>query len=352
MKQIFISGPIYPKQNDFWGFSDDWNLDKLRNQLSDVEPGGEIKVFVNSPGGVVMEGFAMKTELEKYNATVVIQGMAGSISSIISMGGKRIEIAKGSAFMLHNPSGIRAGNQDEMQAGADVLGQMREKLLDAYEERTGLERETLEGMLNNPDRWVFDTEAESLGFADAIYEPEKEFMIDFEKERNLFGEKAVALFTDEYNRRNPTDQYNNVDQTPNNGGPDMAELNKEEIRAEVLQEEKARISAIKEMAHSSQGELAMDMITEGVSTEEATLKFNADLKAKLDEPKAEYTADDIENAKKEAREEALAQLEEDNVPVVNSETPVDEWSQVSQLKAEGKNLEADQLAEKLIKEGK
>ena len=72
-----------------------------------VEQYTEITLRVNSGGGSVYEGFAIYDLLRnsKANITVIVEGIAASMASIISLAGDTIKMTENARFMFHRVKG-------------------------------------------------------------------------------------------------------------------------------------------------------------------------------------------------------------------------------------------------------
>ena len=134
----------------------------------------EILLRVNSPGGSVFDGFAIYNALKRHDAkvTVVVDGVAASIASIIALAGDEIHIVDNGIFMIHKAWNIIAGNADELRKSADILDKIDGNILDVYVSKTGLETAQI-------DNWVAEEtfftaeEAQEHGFVDQVIEPSK-----------------------------------------------------------------------------------------------------------------------------------------------------------------------------------
>lgn len=133
---------------------------------NDIE---EINVRINSSGGSVYDGLAIRSLLKNHKAyvKVVIDGLAASIASIIAMGADEIIMSLGSQMMIHNPMGSAFGEAKTLREIADLLDKVRDSLVDVYIDKTGMERETLNALLDK-EHWMNAHEAVEQGFADKV----------------------------------------------------------------------------------------------------------------------------------------------------------------------------------------
>jgi len=122
--ELWIDGEI-----SWWGIL----AQDVQAQLAGIDA-ARILVHLNSPGGDVYEGIAIRRALLDHPADVYvsIDGMAASIASIIAMGGETIGIDPLGMMMIHDASGFCLGNAGDMAAMADLLDQVSESLAGAY----------------------------------------------------------------------------------------------------------------------------------------------------------------------------------------------------------------------------
>ena len=69
--------------------------------------------------------------------------------------------------MIHNPMTAAFGNSDEMQKAIDMLGSVKDSIINAYEIKTGLSRAKLSHLMD-AETWMDANKAVELGFADEI----------------------------------------------------------------------------------------------------------------------------------------------------------------------------------------
>lgn len=135
----------------------------------------EIRVYINSLGGSVVEGLAICNQLKRHSAhkTVVIDGFACSIASVIAMAGDTVIMPRSAMMMIHNPWTIALGNAEELRKTADDLDKLAEGVRQAYLEKAGdkLDESKLIEMLN-AETYLTAEECIAFGLADA-YEEEK-----------------------------------------------------------------------------------------------------------------------------------------------------------------------------------
>jgi ATP-dependent protease ClpP protease subunit len=99
----------------------------------------EITLHINSPGGEVFDGFAIRNAVRDHpaNITVQVDGLAASIASVIAMAGDKVIMNRQARAMIHDASGLSIGNAAEMRQMADVLDTLSDDIASVYAERAG-----------------------------------------------------------------------------------------------------------------------------------------------------------------------------------------------------------------------
>ena len=130
---------------------------------------GDITVWINSPGGDCVAAAQIYNMLMDYkgNVTVKIDGIAASAASVIAMAGTKVLMSPVSMLMIHNPMTIAYGDSTQMQKAIEMLGSVKDSIINAYEIKTGLSRAKLSHLMD-AETWMDATKAVELGFADDI----------------------------------------------------------------------------------------------------------------------------------------------------------------------------------------
>ena len=137
---------------------------------------GPITVWINSPGGDCVAAAQIYNMLMEYPAdvTVRIDGIAASAASVIAMAGTKVQMSPVSVMMIHNPLTVAMGDSDEMRRAIQLLDEVKESIINAYEIKTGLSRAKLSHLMDG-ETWMNAKKALELGFCDEIlYQPEAE----------------------------------------------------------------------------------------------------------------------------------------------------------------------------------
>lgn len=164
-RTLFLNGTI---AEESW-FDDDITPQIFKEELNSGS--GNITVWINSPGGDCVAAAQIYNMLTDYkgNVTVKIDGIAASAASVIAMAGTQVLVSPVSMLMIHNPATMAFGDHAEMQKAIDMLGEVKESIINAYERKTGLSRAKLSHLMD-AETWMNANMAVELGFADGFIE--------------------------------------------------------------------------------------------------------------------------------------------------------------------------------------
>lgn len=155
---------------------------------------GPITIWINSPGGDVFAAAQIYNMLMDYphEVTVKIDALAASAASVIAMAGTKVLMSPVAMIMVHNPATIAIGDSEEMQKAIDMLAEVKESIMNAYEIKTGMSRHKI-SQLMDAETWMNAKEAVKLGFADEIlFTGKTEEELSDDGAEMLFSRKAVT----------------------------------------------------------------------------------------------------------------------------------------------------------------
>ena len=161
----------------------------FRNELFSGK--GPITLWINSPGGDCIAASQIYTMLMDYpdEVTVKIDGIAASAASVIAMAGTKVLMAPTALMMIHNPATITMGDHEDMKRAIEMLDEVKESIINAYEIKTGVSRIKLSHLMD-AETWMNANKAIELGFADDVLKDEKQSEPTFSA--YAFSRKAVA----------------------------------------------------------------------------------------------------------------------------------------------------------------
>lgn len=130
----------------------------------------QVEIRIHSPGGSVLDGFAIYNTLKRLTGSVniFIDGLAASMASVIAMlPGATVHMPANAFMMVHNPYGGLVGDANDLRDYADLLDKNSAVMIDAYTQKTGLSREEVESLMSE-ETWMTGAEAVEKGFADVL----------------------------------------------------------------------------------------------------------------------------------------------------------------------------------------
>ena len=160
-RTLYLIGPI--AEETWWG--DEITPKMFKDDLTAGD--GPITVWINSPGGDCVAASQIYSMLMDYkgSVTVKIDGMAASAASVIAMAGTTVLMSPTSLMMIHNPLTIAIGDSEEMQKAIDMLAEVKESIMNAYEIKSGMSRAKISRLMD-AETWMNAKKAIELGFAD------------------------------------------------------------------------------------------------------------------------------------------------------------------------------------------
>ncbi len=140
---------------------------------------GPVTVWINSPGGDCVAASQIYSMLMDYkgDVTVKIDGIAASAASVIAMAGTTVLMAPTALMMIHNPMTMAFGDYEDMQKAIEMLDEVKESIINAYEIKTDLSRARLSHLMDS-ETWMNANKAIELGFADDLLKDEKKAVAD------------------------------------------------------------------------------------------------------------------------------------------------------------------------------
>ena len=139
--------------------------------LESEDPGKDILLYINSPGGMVTAGLAIYDTMQyiKCDVSTICIGMAASMGAFLLAGG-----AKGKRFalpnaeiMIHQPSGGAKGQATEIQIAAENILKTKKRLNEILAANTGKPVEQVAADTER-DNYMSAQEAVEYGLIDSI----------------------------------------------------------------------------------------------------------------------------------------------------------------------------------------
>lgn len=192
-------------ESDGWWEESETSAKHIADMLAENPKAKEIKIYINSLGGSVLEGIAIYNQLKRHSAckTVYIDGFACSIASVIAMAGDKVIMPKTSCMMIHNAWTVVLGNSEQLRKAADDLDVINQASTQAYLDRAGdkLTPEKLKEMLD-AETYLTADQCIECGFADAYSEDEDaDQQGDSQASKPTAEQIAQSAIKDEMQRR-------------------------------------------------------------------------------------------------------------------------------------------------------
>ena len=149
----------------YWGVS-------AADFISDFTSHKEVTVInlsIHSPGGNILDGFAMYNALKAHPAKVYshVTGLAASAASTVLMAGDVITMPEDAFIMIHNPMGGLFGQADDLRDYADVMDKLKASAVHIYANRSKQSPEKIVELLD-AETWMNSEDALELGFVDTV----------------------------------------------------------------------------------------------------------------------------------------------------------------------------------------
>ena len=160
---IFLAGPI----NDMAANS----IIAQMLFLASKDPGKDIQIYVNSPGGSITAGLAIYDTMQyiKPDVSTVCVGMAASMAAVLLAAGKKGKrfALPSSEILLHQVAGGVTGQAVEIEITAKQILKIKEKINQILSKHTG---QTLAKIEKDTDRdfYLSSEEAKIYGLIDKV----------------------------------------------------------------------------------------------------------------------------------------------------------------------------------------
>jgi ATP-dependent Clp protease protease subunit len=134
-------------------------------------PGRDIYLYINSPGGIVSSGMAIYDTMQFLRSPVatICMGMAASMGSFLLAAGKpgKRSALPHSRIMIHQPSGGASGTAADIEIQAREILYLRNQVNQLYSRHTGRPVEQIERDMER-DFFMSADEAKAYGLIDTV----------------------------------------------------------------------------------------------------------------------------------------------------------------------------------------
>lgn len=158
---------------------DDYTANVIQAQLlylDSAEPGKDVSIYINSPGGSVYAGLGIYDTMQyiQSNVSTICTGMAASMAAVLLVAGeqgKRFAL-KHSRVMIHQPLGGVQGQASDIEITAREILKLKNELYSIIANHSG---QPFDKVASDSDRdyWMTSGEALQYGMIDQILERTK-----------------------------------------------------------------------------------------------------------------------------------------------------------------------------------
>ena len=139
--------------------------------LESEDPGKDIHLYINSPGGMVTAGMAIYDTMQyiKCDVSTICIGLAASMGAFLLAGGakgKRYALPN-AEIMIHQPSGGAKGQATEIEIAAENILKTKKRLNEILAENTGKPYEVIAADTER-DHYMSAQEAADYGLIDGV----------------------------------------------------------------------------------------------------------------------------------------------------------------------------------------
>ncbi|MFA7044251.1 MAG: ATP-dependent Clp protease proteolytic subunit, partial [Bacteroidales bacterium] len=139
--------------------------------LDSADPGKDISLYLNSPGGSVYDGLGIYDTMQFISSDVstICTGMAASMAAVLLVSGtkgKRFAL-KHSRVMIHQPMGGAQGQASDIEITAREIQKMKKELYQIIADHSGKPFEQVEKD-SDRDYWMTSYEAKEYGMIDEV----------------------------------------------------------------------------------------------------------------------------------------------------------------------------------------
>lgn len=155
---------------------DDYTANVIQAQLlylDSAEPGKDVSIYINSPGGLVYAGLGIYDTMQiiQSNVATICTGMAASMAAVLLVAGEKGKRSalKHSRVMIHQPLGGVQGQASDIEITAREILKLKDELYTIIANHSS---QPFEKVQKDSDRdyWMTSAEALKYGMIDQVLE--------------------------------------------------------------------------------------------------------------------------------------------------------------------------------------
>lgn len=228
-------------------FEDGFTSQDVVLALATIDNDADLDVHINSGGGVASEGAAIHALLTARagRTNVVVEGIAASAASLITMAGDTVTMSAGAVMMIHDPSGYTFGDAASHSKTIEALEALATAYSRVYAAKSGKTPEECREIMK-AERWLTPEDAVNEGFADETTEEKAEPVAAFDYRLFAHAPKNLTMLAKKKNWSLPATMAAPAAQPRPKEEPSMTDKE----RAEQLAAEVTKLKADLETANS------------------------------------------------------------------------------------------------------
>ena len=153
---------------------DDYTANTLQAQLlflDSTDPGKDISIYINSPGGSVHAGLGIYDTMQfiSSDVTTICTGMAASMAAVLLVAGKegKRSALTHSRVMIHQPLGGAQGQASDIEITAREIQKLKRELYSIIAEHSHTDFDKVWAD-SDRDYWMTASEAKEYGMIDQV----------------------------------------------------------------------------------------------------------------------------------------------------------------------------------------
>ena len=144
--------------------------------LESTDPKRDVQMFINSPGGSVIDGLGIYDTMQYVSPDVatICTGLAASMGAVLLAAGQKGKRSclTHSHIMIHQPSGGASGQVSDIEINYRLIKRMQKDLYEILAAHTGQTYAAIEAD-SNRDNWMSGEEAKVYGLIDEVLSKKK-----------------------------------------------------------------------------------------------------------------------------------------------------------------------------------
>ena len=172
-----------------------FELAEFVQQYEKMKSYDRVNVHINSCGGLVSVGYAIKSYIENFsNIHTIAENECMSIATVVatSVPVEKRSVVKGCNYMVHAPWVTVGGNSEELSLASEELKDLENQLINTYVKCTTTSKAGIEAIVKQ-ETYLTDKQVVDYGFASKIINATKSKAVAFVDKSNNNNEKSKLM---------------------------------------------------------------------------------------------------------------------------------------------------------------